>query len=137
MALFLHIRNLEQRQKNVLRRNRIFRDCLHPLDAYNDIEIIQRYRLSRGLVLELYDDIAAEIEPQTERSHAIPGILRLFTALRFYATGSFQAVLGDGVGINKSSVCRIISLVTSAICRLRNRHIKFPSRPDDINATRQ
>ena len=34
-----------------IRRNRIFKDRINPLDAYNDEEIIVRYRLSRELIL--------------------------------------------------------------------------------------
>ena len=134
MALFLHIRN---HQQNHLRRNRVFRDRLHPLDAYNDTEIISRYRLSRPLILQLYDDIRVDIEPQTRRSHAIPGILQLFSALRFYATGTFQAVIGDSVGVHKCSVCRIVTRVTDAICRLKNRYIRFPRTAADIATTKQ
>ena len=52
--------------------NRLFRDRLHPLDAYDDIEIVRRYRLSRELILELYDYIGEHLEPQTPRNHAIP-----------------------------------------------------------------
>jgi hypothetical protein len=134
MAVFLNVRNHQQQN---IRRNRVFRDRLHPLDAYNDTEIIARYRLSRPLILNLYNQISNEIEPQTLRSHAIPGILQLFCALRFYASGTFQAVIGDSIGIHKSSVCRIVARVTVAICRLKNRYIKFPRRGADIIATKQ
>ena len=175
MAVFLVVRN--QQRRNHLRRNRIFRDRLNPLDTYDDIEIIlrlwkrsdyvppigdkknlrksfrdmvfyrnnlstseeivERFRLTRQLILELYDDIGYELEPLTRRNHAIPGMLQIFCTLRFYASGSFQAVVGDCVGIHRSSVCRIITRVTRAICRIRNRHIKFPRRRDDIRNTQE
>lgn len=135
MAVFINIRDYQE-QLN-LRRNRIFRDRLHPLDAYNDREIIRRYRLSRPLILELYDEIAHEIEPQSLRSHAIPGILKLFCVLRFCATGTFQAVIGDSIGIHKSSVSRIVARVTTALSTLRNEYIKFPVREADMARTKQ
>ena len=133
MAVFLHVRNNHQN----IRRNRIFRDRLHPLDAYNDDEIIRRYRLSRELIINLYDQIGADLEPETLRNHAIPGMLQIFVALRFYACGSFQAVVGDGIGIHKSSVSRIITRVTQRLVRLRNRFIKFPRNINDIMSSKQ
>ena len=135
MAVFMNIRDHQNRLN--LRKDRIFRDRLHPLDAYDDTEILRRYRLSRHLILELYDDIAQEIEPQTLRSHAIPGMLQLFCALRFYATGTFQTVIGDSIGIHRSSVSRIVTRVTTAICRLQNNHIKFPVVDADIGRNKQ
>ena len=104
----------------------MFRDMLNPLDTYDDIEIVQRFRLSRQLILDLYDQIGYGLQPATHRNHAIPGILQIFCALRFYASGSFQTVVGDCIHIHRSSVCRIVAKVTRAICRLRNRYIKFP-----------
>ena len=138
MAVFINVRNNQfNNNNNNIRRNRIFRDRLHPLDAYNDTEIIRRYRLSRGLILELYEDIGNRLEPATLRNHAVPGILQIFCALRFYSTGSFQSVVGDGIGIHKSTVSRIINRVTVEICRLKNRYIKFPRRQADIVSTKQ
>ena len=36
-----------------LRRQRVFRDRLNPLDAYSDFEFITRYRITQYLFLEL------------------------------------------------------------------------------------
>ena len=115
----------------------MFRDRLNPLDTYDDFEIIERYRLSRQLIMRLYDEIGAELEPSFQRNHSIPGMLQIFCALRYYSSGSFYAVLGDGVGIHKYSVCRIVSRVTLALCRLANRNIKFPQRRQTLVDTKQ
>lgn len=134
MAAFLLIR---EQQRNHLRRNRVFRDRLNPLDAYNDTEIIARYRLSRPMIMELYDEIGEPLEPATMRNHSIPGMHQIFIALRYYASGSFYAVLGDGMGVHKSTVSRIVTRVTAAICNLFNRYIVFPRRRQDIDSTKQ
>ena len=65
------------------------------------------------------------------------GGIQIFCALRFYASGSFQAVLGDGLGIHKSSVSRIIHRVTDKLCHLRNRYLKLSRVRGDILATKQ
>ena len=133
--MFLHIRD-NQNYANI-RRNRIFRDRLNPLDAYNDAEIIARYRLSRELIIALYDLIGPNIEPQTERSHAIPGMMQLFCCLRYYACGSFQRVVGDGIGIERSTVSRIVSRVTIQLCNVKNMFIQFPHTQNDIVRSKQ
>ena len=81
-AVFVHMRNNDGNQ---IRRNSVFRDRLNPLDAFNDTEIVERYRLSREMVMGLYDLIGAGLEPETQRNHAIPGILQIFRTLRYYS----------------------------------------------------
>jgi hypothetical protein len=133
MAALLHVLNNNRRQ----RKQRVFRTRIHPLQEYDDAEIKRHYRLSRELIEELYDQIGLELEPQTNRNKAIPAINQICCALRYYATGTFQSVLGDGLGIHRSSVSLIITRVTNAICRLRNRYIKFPTSVDDQQRTKE
>lgn len=134
MAVFLHIQDYNRRQ---LRKQRVFRDRVHPLDAYDDTELKARYRLSRPMIMEIYDHIGIDIEPQTNRNHAIPGMLQIFCTLRYYACGSFQTVVGDGLGIHRSTVSRIIARVTTALCQLKNRYIKFPSLRNELQETKE
>jgi nuclease HARBI1 len=47
-------------------------------------------------------------------------------ALRFYATGAFQLVVGDLAGVSKSTVCTTVNRVTRAITRLSPKYIVFP-----------
>jgi len=51
---------------------------------------------------------------------------QLLIALRFYATGSFQIVVSDLFKVDKSTVCRCLQRVTSAIAELRDKYVKFP-----------
>ena len=134
MAVFLHRQDYNRRQ---LRKQRVFRDRVHPLDAYDDTELKARYRLSRPMIMEIYDHIGIDIEPQTNRNHAIPGMLQIFCTLRYYACGSFQTVVGDGLGIHRSTVSRIIARVTTALCQLKNRCIKFPSLRNELQETKE
>ena len=124
MALFLYLQQLQQRQ--YIRRERVFRDRQNPLDAYNDEEIRERYRLSRQLIMDLYDVIGEDLEPSTNRNHAIPGMLQIFIALRYYACGSFQNVIGDSIGVHKSTVSRIVCRVTQKLCRVKDQFMEFP-----------
>jgi len=52
---------------------------------------------------------------------------QLLMALRFYATGTFQLVVGDTFAVCKSTVCRIVHRVTDAIAGLTTKYVQFPS----------
>ena len=46
---------LEREERRALQRQRVFRDRLHPLDTYDDTELMQRYRVTRPVLLEVID----------------------------------------------------------------------------------
>lgn len=58
-------------------------------------------------------------------------------ALRFYATGTFQLVVGDTFAVSKATVCRVVHKVTEAIAGLRTKYVNFPAtqqqRQDTMN----
>lgn len=56
-------------------------------------------------------------------------------ALRFYPSGSSQAVCADLYGISKASLSRIVYALTSTLVALSPVCIKFPSTDRDINNT--
>jgi len=64
--------------------------------------------------------LCAQIEHhlRRERSHGVNPMNQLLLALRFYATGSFQMLIGDTIGMHKTTVCRILHKVTAAIASL-------------------
>ena len=61
--------------------------------------------------------VEADLQRPTRRSYALTPATQLLVALRFYATGSFLEILGDGHGISKASVSRSVQAVTSALLR--------------------
>ena len=89
------------------------------------------------MIEELHEQIGPGLEPRTHRNKAIPAINQICCKLSYYATGTFQAVLGDGLGIHRSSVSLIITRVTNAICTLTNRYIKFPETIEDQQRVKQ
>ena len=124
MALVQYIQN--QRDRNRVRRPRIFRDRTNPLDVYDDTDILRRFRMSRITIFEVIDLISADIEHATDRNHAISPTIQTLCALRYYATGNFQKVTGDIHGISQPSVSRIINRVSRALCRKAAQVIRFP-----------
>ena len=128
MALIQFIQNEDQNQR---RRPRIFRDRTNPLDVYDDVDILLRFRMTRETIFEVIDLVRADLEHPTERNHAIPATLQTLCALRYYATGNFQKVSGDLIGISQPSVSRIVDRVSRALCAKAAQVIRFPSTRDE------
>ena len=108
--------------------HRNIRDRLNPMQFYSNSEFLQRYRFTKESVIYLSGRIGPAIKHRSERNAAVPPLLQLLVALRFYATGCFQMVDGDLFGVHKSTVCRIVKRVTKAIASLRDQFIHFEQR---------
>ena len=48
---------------------------------------------------------------------------QMLMTLRFYATGTFQLVVGDTFHVNKATGCQMIQRVTRAIASLREKYV--------------
>ena len=77
-----------------LRRERRFRDRLDPL-ALGDSELLKRYRFPRQELVQLIHELDPVLRRRTQRGHAIPPHTQVLLALRLFASGSFQDVIGD------------------------------------------
>ena len=93
--------------------------------AIRDETFRKKYRLTKGTARYLIALLQAELELPTRRG--IPVDIQVLAALRYYATGSFQTVVGElnGIGLSQSSISRIVRKVSLAIVRLRGDFIKF------------
>ena len=109
-----------------LRRNRVFRDKLNPLDVYDDIELFERFRFGRIDILRIVEEIRADLSFGYRRKGYLSPELQVLTALRFFASGSFQIVVGDTIRAHKSTVSRTIHRVSAALCARARRWINLP-----------
>jgi hypothetical protein len=99
----LRRRLLAQNQR--IRVPRLFRDRTDPLQIFRPDQIRKKYRFWPHQIIQLENLLHDDIAPLSERSHAIPAIVKLCAALRFYACGTYLDVVGDVMGISESSVC--------------------------------
>ena len=90
------------RQVNAIRRERVFRDRLNPLDIFDDTELYSRFRFDREGIMMIIDLLDAELSHLTQQNHALPTSLQVFITLRYYASGSFQSVTGDTICVSNS-----------------------------------
>lgn len=110
-----------------LPRPRNFRDRNNPIEIFNEIEFLQRYRFSKEAFTYLVHYLNDYLKPKTQRNRALDTNMQLAIALRFYATGAFQILIGDQTNVSKSSACRIIRRVSECIARhLLPEFIKMP-----------
>ena len=61
--------------------------------------------------------------------------MQVFTALRFYASGTVHHNHGDYHGISKASASRIVRWVKRVLVRMKGDIIKFPTTPPEVAAS--
>ena len=72
-------------------RQRVFRDLTNPLDCYDDLELVRRFRFSRSSISRITELIAPRLK-LTKRSHTAPPHLQVCVALQFFSSGTFQII---------------------------------------------
>ncbi|XP_072043033.1 putative nuclease HARBI1 [Amphiura filiformis] len=123
------LRQLRERQN---RPQRVYRDRSNPFEELSEKQFRTRYRMYKHTAIELIDMMAPDLQRDTERGHALPPYLQVLTALRYYATGSFQSVVGDLYGIDQGTVSRVVCDVSPLIARRRGQFIQFISDQQDL-----
>lgn len=116
-----------RRHARSIRRNRIFRDRTQPLEVFSDTKLFKKFRFHRQAILDLVDSVSDDLEYPLPRTGSLPPVLQVLLALRFYATGSFQDVIADLIGVSQPTVCRTVHRVTEALHRQIGLWIKMPT----------
>jgi hypothetical protein len=71
--------------RRAMRRERIFRDRTNPLEIYDDLELIERFRFDRGTILQITQLLQDDLESSNFRNKAIPPLIKVLISLRFFA----------------------------------------------------
>ena len=100
-------------------------DLDDPFKRYYDTEFQSRFRFTKAAVHQLFDVIRSDSELQ-QRKQAVPGLLQLVMALRFYATGHFQRTDGDLLGTSRQTAGEIIHRISRCIARAKKSFLAFP-----------
>ena len=70
----------EDEENSSMARQRVFRDRTDPLDCYDDLELVQRFRFSRSSISRITGLIVTHLNSK-ERSHAAAPHLQVCVAL--------------------------------------------------------
>ena len=76
------------------------------------------------------DQFANELGYEFDRKGSLPPAMQLIIALHFYASASFQEVIGDTFGVSKGTVCRTIHRVSAVIAGTLDDHVKFDQQAE-------
>lgn len=114
------------------RRPRKIKPRINYIEILDEVDFKNRFRISKNSFMILLERIENQIRQNTDCNDAIPPIIQLLVALRFYATGSYLQIIGDFCGISISSTQRIVYRVSCAIATLRQEFIKLPLLPEEI-----
>ena len=117
---------ISEEEEDSLARERVFRDRSDPLDCYDDLELVQRFRFSRSAILKITKLIENKLN-STDRSHAAHPHVQVCVALQFFASGTFQIICGDGVHVSQPSTCRYIRAVALGLQSVYSTFISMPS----------
>ena len=123
---------LAEDEENIssMARERVFRDRTDPLDCYDDLELVQRFRFYRSSISIITELIAPHLN-STERSHAAPPHLQVFVALQCFASGTFfQITCGDGVHVSQPSASRYIQNVALGLQDIYHQFVNMPGPAD-------
>lgn len=103
---------------------RIFPDRMNPLEKYSNANFQLHFRLDKTSFLDLLNDL--NFDSQRNRHCDIPPVLQLAVSLQFYATGTYQYVIGELHDLSQPSICRIIRRISRKIAHLSRKFVMFP-----------
>lgn len=115
------------------RRNSVIVDRGNPFEDLNDNKFREKFRLSKATTWWLVDQMNDRLEFPTNRNNPVSPMNRVLTALRFYATGAFNILIGDCSNVHRTTVLRIIHEVSDIIASYRPRFVQFPTQQEIRN----
>lgn len=148
MAALQRILQLEHRRRHRSQSvyiNAYIRTILHftfylhftPLDSLSDDAILRKFCLPRTKILELFQIVKPHLQRATRRNYALSPRVQLLATLCYFAVGSFMEVVGDGLGLSKSSVSKTVKTVTPLLLQQMNSILVSPKTPEEIQLANQ
>ena len=123
-------------QQRSVRRKNFYIPAYNPLDHFDEVQFRQSFRMSKMSFLKLFDLVKKVLVRKDRRgSRYIEPHVKLLCALRYFATGSFQVVIGDSYSVSKSTICRLIQVISREIANLARVYIKFPGTRERLEVS--
>ncbi|XP_052761883.1 putative nuclease HARBI1 [Mya arenaria] len=123
MAALIGAQNVNIRKKRVYRPNFVYK-------TLTDKELRAKYRFGKEGLQFLNDQLEERLRRPTGKGCAMDPAEQVCIALRYYATGAFFDVVGDTMGRDKATVCRVVKHVTEGLVEMKDRFIRWPTRMD-------
>ena len=126
MAQMIPLFLTKEENSSSMVRQRVFRDLNDPLDCYDDLELVRRFRFSR-VSISLITKLIAHYLNLIERSYAASPHLQVCVALQFFASGTFQIICGDGINVSQASSSRYIRDVSLGLQAIHHQFVSLPA----------
>ncbi|XP_024874263.1 putative nuclease HARBI1 [Temnothorax curvispinosus] len=111
---------------------RYIRDHSNPFEFLYEEAFKKRFKFSKEAIMYyILPIIEGNLAKDSNRGLPVPPVLQLLMALRFYATGNYQAVTGDLRGFTQPTVCRCIKAVSIAFAEKLHEYVQFPKTLED------
>ncbi|XP_056608251.1 putative nuclease HARBI1 [Triplophysa dalaica] len=107
-------------------RQRVYVERAQPLEQYTTEELYARFRFGNADIKYIADLVRPKLQRRTRRSHSLSVEEQVLIALRFYASGTFYQVVGDNIGVDKSTVSDVVKAVSIALAILVNQFVSLP-----------
>lgn len=116
--------------RRALRRERLFRDRLNPLENLSEVELITKYRFPGWAIQRITDIIEENVAHPSSKSGALPALLQVCVSLRYLASGSFQDSIGEHIGVHQTTVSRSFHRVINALVDAGPQFIRKPNQEE-------
>lgn len=121
MAVVLLEIAAEKWLKCEIRIERHLIDHSNPLENLLPNEVKEKFRFSAESITHICSIIHRNLQRKTKRSMALPTLLQVLIAIRFFATGSYFKVIADTLNVSKSTVCICVDAVSKELVKLSKK----------------
>ncbi|GAA6090925.1 putative nuclease HARBI1 [Tachysurus ichikawai] len=104
---------------------RVYVKRVQPLEQYTTEELYARFRFGKADIKYIADLVRPKLQRRTRRSHSLSVEEQVLIGLRFYASGTFYQVVGDNIGVDKSTVSDVVKAVSFALASLVNQFVSL------------
>jgi len=116
---------------------RKLRDRSNPMEVLDEMEFRVRFHMSKETTVFVYELVKKGLERPFKRGTQINPMLQLLIAFRYYATGTFQLVVGDLYNVTQPTVCRIVKRISLLIAQHSRSFIKLPNFIEAVDVRRK
>ena len=112
------------------------KDWMNPLEAYSNVKFKRKFRFEKEVVRNVLLPLVGDSLESHSGKYLSP-LIQLMVALRFFASNSFQNIVGDTVTVSQPSICRIVNKVSRLFAGMYQRFVHFPTEDEAPNIKQQ
>uniref|UniRef100_A0A3P9K6K5 DDE Tnp4 domain-containing protein n=1 Tax=Oryzias latipes TaxID=8090 RepID=A0A3P9K6K5_ORYLA len=106
-------------------RQRVYVERAQPLEQYTTEKLYARFRFGNADIKYIADLVRPKLQRRTRRSHSLSVEQQVLIGLRFYASGTFYQVVGDNIGVDKSTVSDVFVSFPNDVQIAQTKHKFF------------